>query len=197
MLNKLQNLTKNKSRRGKEINLYERYFYDPEAIARRKELLFGVLPMIILMAIIIVIFAFFKISDAVHNHEINKIQEYIDSPKVQNDYNLSLEKQEELKKQTAIFDKMNSAVEWRKSLPKMDADTLDTIISALSGAKVTSYSYNSEDRTFVVAASTKNATAVPDQVRSLKKTGDFSDVKYTGYEGDDGRYNFTVTCTLY
>lgn len=183
--------------REKEINFYERYFYDPEAEARKRFVTIAVIPLAALLLIILGIFGFLKISDAMHKHEINQIEEYLNSTTISQKYTQSTKLQKENDDLSSTYSSMNDVITKAKELPDMDSLIMGRINSALKGSKVVSHAYNAGQGTFVIVASTSTASAVPGLIRQLKSVGCFSTVSYTGYQDSDSKYVATISCVMF
>lgn len=188
---------KAKKLKKREINFYERYYYDPETEAKKKFLLTAIMPAAILLVIILGIFGFLKISDAVHNHQANDIREYLSSPSTTKSYSEAEELQRQRDDLAGISDSMNSIVSQVEALPDMDSNVLGRINEALSGAKVVSYTYNSSLGTYEIIARTSTASQMPGVVKKLKSVGCFADVSYKGYEDNDSKYVATISCVMF
>lgn len=186
-----------KKLKKKEINFYERYYYDPEAEAKKKFFVTAIIPAAALLVVILGIFAFFKISDAIHNHQIKEIQEYLSSPQTTQSYNEAMELQQKRDDLAKVSGSMEGIISTVEGLPDMDTSVIGRINSALSGAKVISHTYDSGAGTFVIVTRTSTAAQMPGLVKRLKSVGCFSDVAYKGYEDSDSKYVATISCVMF
>lgn len=186
-----------KKLKKKEINFYERYYYDPEAEAKKKFFATAVIPVAALLVIILGVFGFFKISDAVQKHQIKEIEEYLSSPQTTQNYDEAVELQQKRDELAGVHSSMESIVSQIDGLPDMDSSVIGRINAALSGSKIVSHTYDSGQGTFVIVTKTKTAAQMPGVVKRLKAVGCFSDVQYKGYEDNDSKYVATISCVMF
>lgn len=186
-----------KKLKKKEINFYERYYYDPEAEAKKKFFVTAIIPVAALLVVILGVFGFLKISDAVHHHQINEIQEYLSSPSTTQSYNEAMELEQKRDDLAGVSSSMEGIIAQIDGLPDMDSSIIGRINSALTGAKIVSHTYDSDTGTFVIVARTSTAAQVPGMIKRLKSVGCFSDVDYNGYEDSDSKYVATISCVMF
>ncbi|MEG0829309.1 MAG: hypothetical protein RSD88_01615 [Anaerovoracaceae bacterium] len=180
----------------KEINLYARYIYDPEAEAKRKLFIRAVIPLAATLVIILGVFAYLTISTLVANNKVEDIDNYLSSPEISDQYKECLQLQDKQNELVGISGILNNIDSGNGAYAAMTQGLMESIRGAMSGYTITDYKYDAEMKTLTITAETKSVRNMASMVKRLKSTGLIGKVTYTGYTSSEKTYVTTITCIV-
>lgn len=178
----------------KEINLYLKYSYDPEAEARKRTVKMLVLPLVCLVAAFAVAFAVIMVPALIKNSKISDYEAYTTNPAVIQQYTEAKSIARERDSKCDIYTELDDLQTSISESPTASRAIMDEIRSCLTNAEASGYQFESGDGLLAINLSSDNVTALPIAVTRLRQTGEFARVNYSGYQGSDKKYSTTITC---
>jgi len=96
----------------------------------------------------------------------------------------------------AIYSQLQKAQKNKSSFPQATASLMDEVSSSLSSATVTGCTFDASTGTMVINIETSAVDDIPSLISGLRQISSFSAIDYTGYTGESGSYNVTITCMV-
>lgn len=183
-----------KNTKAKEINFYLKYSYDPVAAAKKRRLRNMIVPPAAAILVFVIAFAVIMIPAFVKNSKAAEYEDYATNPTNIQRYEDAKSVIEERNGQQEIYTELSDLRASIAAMPTPGSSFMATMRACISGASATGYSFEAGSKMFVINLKTSNVTNLPSVVSNLRRTGEFADVKYGGYQGNQGEYTTTITC---
>lgn len=155
-----------------------------------------VLPVILILAALLVSGGVF-ISNLFLNHKIGKLQDWMEKPKVQEDYKTSQELQLHSRRLQATIRQIMRMEQNLATYPNLNSAVIQRIESVAGGKiELMITGYDAETGVLTFQAASPEVIDIPSYILKLQQTALFHSVDYTGYSYENDWYTLSLTGTL-
>lgn len=186
-----------KSRREKRMDLYEAVLADMKEDTVSEGVWKQILVPGILLGVGLFITAVLGVFNWNQNREIRGLEDWMESPKVQAQYQEALDLQNRLQE---IEGGIGAVDQMKKNLsvyPEFTSEALGRIQSAGgSGMEIQVLGYDAGNGLLTFNASSRQVIDVPSYILRMQETGMFHEVDYTGYTYENEWYTLSLSCTM-
>lgn len=184
----------------KNVNLCRTWKKEEEAVqgtVEKGDILKHLIPPAVTLVICLAVFAGVKVWNTLEKHEVQTIDEWINDPLVQEQYQAANEKMKEsdrLATEKSQVDQMKTNLD---TYPDLTEDKISKIVDASgSDLEVHIKSYDALTGTLTFNALSAKVIDIPGYVHKLENTELFSSVNYSGYSYDDSQYSLMLSCVM-
>lgn len=171
-----------------QLNFYDKYLENPEKKRRQREFASAFYPVFIAAAIVLCAVLSLMYHEAVISAEFAAQREIISSGDMRAEAELAVQYSEGENIFSEETDRIALFKMIRSSYPEIGTAEIEAVIACSpKDMSITDISCTQGQGTLVFTLQVQSVEGIPDYVRSLKETGLFEDVTYSGYtEESDG-----------
>ena len=184
-------------KKSRNLNLWKAAGQEGEQGEKQKELWQHLLVPGIVLGVCVVSIAGVKVLNQVTSSQIQKMEDWIFSDSVQEQYQQATELENKIADILMAERQVTQATKNLDSYPDLTKEMIEEIVDA-GGKDITVRIRQMDADTGILEfdAESQKVIDIPGYVVKLQNTGLFSEVNYTGYVYQDDKYSLSLSCTL-
>ena len=184
-------------KKGRNLNLWKAAWQEGEQGEKQKELWQHLLVPGIVLGVCVVSIAGVKVLNQVTSSQIQKMEDWIFSDSVQEQYQQATELENKSADILMAERQVAQATKNLDSYPDLTKEMIEEIVDA-GGKDITVRIRQMDADTGILEfdAESQKVIDIPGYIVKLQNTGLFSEVNYTGYVYQDDKYSLSLSCTL-